>query len=203
MTRTRMLRLLGPALGCCLLLPSVAFAVPFKFSYSGVALGSPTIPGVSAGDAISIDVMADNGGVSTISQIWNFADLISAQVAVGTYSATYTTDFFSLAGDPVFLTDATGLLTSARFQGTSGSLVNFDIFGTGGFVRLFANAMQDFNGKYASFTPTLGRSFGNTAGWGRMPVGVPEPSTLALMAIGLVGVAFARRRKLASQGSRQ
>ena len=67
-----------------------ALANPIKLEYAGQVAGySSALPaGVSEGDLFSLVVYADNGGSSLTSQSWSFADVISAEFAAGSYSAS-------------------------------------------------------------------------------------------------------------------
>jgi len=188
------------ALAAAVALPFLATqadAAPFQFTFT-TTITSSGVPGLNSGDQVTLNVIADNGGTSILSQSWNVVDLVSASLSGGTYVATYAPPFWPFGGDPAFTTDASGTLTLANFFGTNiGN--NTDNFGTGPNVYLSSNALTDFLDRDAFFNPATFESLSNWSG----PVAVeaiPEPATMALlgpMALGwgLAGLGLARRRR--------
>jgi hypothetical protein len=168
--------------------PGAASATPFQFVWTGTIQSvTGTLPGVSVGDTATLTVIADNGGSSTVSQEWFVDDVVSANLAVGTYVASYTPPGNCDGSVPnrCFATDANGDLISAFYEDGVSPFLGTDSFGTDGVLAL-ANT---------GFRPTTGCCF---AGWGNQEVAswgiVPEPSSAALFALGLVGLTTKRRR---------
>lgn len=89
-------------------------------------------------------MLTDNGGASTIGQNWNAADLLSATLMAGTYSANYAP--LIAVFEPVFRTDAFGVLDQVNFLGGFGLS---DSFGIGGATLLFDIAILDYYGNPA------------------------------------------------------
>ncbi len=166
-----------------------AGAAPFKFTFTTTMSDTNAdIPGASLGDTLTLNVIADNGGTSLFSQLWQPADIQSATVTVGTYQADYISPYFVPSE---FRTDISGALTQAFF--TDNSSNNSDLFGDGGGVALFSNSLRDFNGNADVFFPTI---TGSASNWTVTPV--PEPSTLSLVATGLALLAFLGWRRRGS-----
>lgn len=179
--------LFSSVLAIALLTPSLGLAVPIQLTYMTSVLSGGT-PGVSDGDILTLEIIADNGGASTISQSWFQADVVSAVATVGTYVAHF--NFPHFANDPVFVTDALGMLTTTLWFDTDAN--NTDNLGPGS-PGFFANALrtsQNVNIVYQDTQPQI------PSAWTIGPVeDVPEPSTLALTALGLLLVRRRRRAR--------
>jgi len=170
-----------------------AWAVPFQFTYR-TTVAISTIAGIADGDEVVISVLADNGGTSSISAIWNEADLLSATLTAGSYTATYGAPLF--AGlDPAFRTDALGMLDRAVFLG--GVIgTNSDSFGVGGATYLFDDAFLDYFGNPAILsTPLSAARLEDWTAPAAVSTSVPEPATLVLLASGVLALAVDRRRR--------
>lgn len=174
------------------LAPLVAGATPAQFVFTTFVLGTTDIPGVSTGETVTLTVVADNGNSTLISQTWLPSDVQSVALSVGTYSASYPaprTDPFSSTAH-VLSTSAAGDVVDAEIADIDG--INTDVFGSSTNVSLFTNAVQDFEGRMARF------QHASTINPGRWTVTqIPEPSTLALVSLGLVVIAVAERGRRA------
>lgn len=156
------------------------------------------IPGVSPGDTATVTVLVDNGGASTLSQTWALADVISASLTAGSYSASYSPPFFDLFSTPasVFVTDAGGTLIFEDFAGTATFGPHSDSFGSGGSVFLFNNGPSDFFGRSAPFGNAMSSNLRLWTGPVAVQVSeVPEPASFALLGAGLLGLGLLLRRR--------
>jgi hypothetical protein len=170
-----------------------AQAAPYLFTYTGSVFDSGGVPGVSNGDVITIDVIMDNGGASTVSQVWGTGATVSAVVSVGSYTANFIDNFFSAAG---FTTDAAGALIVTNWFGTLDSATATDSLGGAGGVRLFNGDVRTSLGSFIGYAPTLGI----VAAWSgpvAVETPVPAPPMLALFGLGLTVAALSRRRRAA------
>lgn len=188
---TRMLTIFLAAFGIAIM-SMAAWATPFQFTYR-TTIAVSTITGINNGDEVVVSVLADNGGTTPISAVWNEADLISATLTAGSYIADYGAPL--TAGlDPAFRTDAFGILERAGFLGGLLGL-NSDSFGVGGGAYLFDDAFLDFYGRPAVMDVPLSEGrldlwSGPTAAY----TSVPEPATHLLLVLGLLlGIAVRRR----------
>jgi hypothetical protein len=174
-----------------LVLPGSATAIPVTFTFSDTIAAGPAIPGVSTGDALTLTIVADNGNATLLNQSWNLADIVSAFASVGTYSATYLPPHAANPVEPVFTTNGAGVLNNTRWVNVgpnntdvfSGGLADADVF-------FGQNALIDAQDRVAFLN-------GNVLSEAQWSV-VPEPSTLSLSALGLLGLAAARRRRTAA-----
>lgn len=160
-----------------------------NFTYTKT-VSSSSIAGVSAGDQLTIQLLADNGGSSLASQSWTIGDIISGHLTAGSYEQTYVDGWFSPDSWVAFTTDASGSLTSNEFYGTTYSVNHTDSFGTGGQVYLYNGAFQDYFGHMASQPASISN---DALGW-KVALAVPEASSVELMVAGLGILAFALRR---------
>lgn len=68
-----------------------ALSIPIKFTYSTTvaASSSGATVGVSDGDMLTLNIIADNGRTGITSEFWDLEDISSAQIKVGTYVADF------------------------------------------------------------------------------------------------------------------
>jgi hypothetical protein len=167
-----------------------AQGTPVEFTFAATIVNNSGIVGVSVGDIVTINLLANNGSSGLNSQSWTIGDFISASLSAGSYSQSYV-DGFGTASLVAFTTDAIGNLTQSNFPDTTLSANNTDTFGMGGQIRLFSNDFQDFFGRTAAMSNGLTRL---TAWSVNERSQAPEPGTLSLLGLGLAGAALLRRR---------
>jgi len=168
-----------------------ALGTPAEFTFAATITNNSGIVGVSVGDVVTINLLADNGSSGLNSQSWTIGDFISASLSNGSYSQSYV-DGFGTASLVAFTTDAIGNLTQSNFPDTTPSANNSDTFGMGGQIRLFANDFQDFFGR----TAAMSNGLTHLNGWSvKEQSHAPEPGTLSLLGLGLAGAALLRRRR--------
>ncbi len=164
-------------------------ASPFQFTYTGTVSSVNNIGGLATvGDAVTVNVIVDNGGTSAISQNWAVTDTVSAVFTAGSYVATFLSDWFSYGSG--FTTDALGDLTTAEWYGTQMS-TGTDNFGTGVYLSNVGASNSNGRNIYASSNFELSTFSGPIA----VASSVPEPATIALLGLGLAGIAIGKRRK--------
>ena len=167
-----------------------AQGTPVVFTFAATITSNSGIPGISVGDIVTINLLANNGSSGLNSQSWTIGDFISATLSAGSYSQTHV-DGFGTASLVAFTTNAIGDLTLSNFPDTMLSANNTDTFGMGGQIRIFSNDFQDFFGR----TATMSNGLTHLSGWSvHERSQVPEPGTLFLVGIGLAGATLLRRR---------
>ncbi len=174
------------------MLCGAAEATEYEFTFTDT-IASATTPGINVGDTFTLHMFADNGGSTDVSQTWNLADLLGFTIQAGSYSASYSAVF----PEPTtgnFVTDASGMMSSVVFYGTSDASNNTDNFGswTGDYV--FGNAeFCDFTDRCNTITAG---GFNNASEWTVAAAGgaIPEPSTWALMLFGFASLGVAGYR---------
>lgn len=181
----------------CALFAHTAAATPVRFTWTSTVddiTPAIAIPGVDFGEAVTVEVVVDNGGNSLASQTWLGSDIRLARLAIDTYTANFVDGFIPVGTQPVFETDASGELTSVLFVGTVPSPLNSDsLSGTEG-VRLLNNSVQASNGGDAYFVDRfVGPDPDDLIGWDRTPEFVPEPTT-ALLLLGFAALGIPTRR---------
>ena len=163
----------------CLFFAGSVSALPITYNYSG-AWSS-----YSSGDFganYSVDVVFDNGGSDVANQTWDASDFLSVSVSSGSYSNSWlATDITAWNVD--FFSDASGQLNSGW--------VNLSNLG--------GNFHFDPNWPDANVSSTSGSAgyFSNNVSSVGTLTSVPEPAVLSLLALGLVGIGFTRKKKSA------
>lgn len=169
--------------------PVLGLAVPIQLTYM-TSVTSGGTPGVSDGDILTLEILADNGGADLISQSWFQTDVISAEATVGTYVAQFNFPHFT--NDPVFVTNALGMLTTTLWFDIDGN--NTDNLGLGS-PGFFSNALLTSQSHFIGFQDTQPQT---PSAWRiGLAEDVPAPGTLALTALGLLLV---RRRRTRNSG---
>jgi hypothetical protein len=172
-------RLMGALASLLLLagLPSVSFAVPMTWNYSGVCTSGdcnvvPSITGTLAGDP---DLF---GSSNELNEYLLFGDLTSYSFTIGSYS------FSGSRGVGSYILNGSGNIVGGTM--TFGDILALEFLGVGSATWSFLDENL--------FSRDV-RAYG-TGGYSNT-VAVPEPGMLTLLGFGLLGLAFAMRRRRA------
>jgi hypothetical protein len=168
---------------------AAAAPVTLTFQSQVDAVSGSLLPGLtSVGDVFFVEVVVDNGSSSLISQSWTVTDTISATVTAGSFSAVFTSNFFTSPVATGFVTDESGNLVQTNWFGTFYSPTAIDNFGTGGELLNSGSLSTASNGDQYSFAD----DFGTVANWSVVPI----PAAVWLFSSGLIGlIGIARRKK--------
>ena len=166
-----------------------------KFTYNSTVGAGTTTAGVAIGEALNYELVLDNGGSTTLSQTWSSVDFVSLDVTTsggysfssnGADSGSFTTDG---AGNVVGLVNWNSWMTFAGFDSNVGSISN---------AGWWLNGMNEviYNGDIFTGVWDVNVSDNNSpTSWSAALVSVPEPSTLAIFALGMIGLASRRFKK--------
>lgn len=198
----------GLCLALCASLGAVAPAVakPVKITFSSTITHfeddlSP-IPGITVGDAFIIDFIADNGESGLIGQSWTLANVQSATVRSGSFSVTYTGNWWTeddgTYGPAGWETNDAGVLSYSQFYGLGdpSAVCPESSPALACQYWLSADNIQSVHdGSIAAFFKDGWSGYDELYPQGRWSISeVPLPGTLPLLGAGLLALGLLRRR---------
>ena len=186
-------KLAALAIALCLASPA-SFALQVNFTFNGVltnVFSNPVNPfGVVLGDTVTVNGMFDDvaltgSGSEAVFFGVGSGNMLAVEIGNTTFNDTQDTGY--------------AIGTYPRLNFLDGVLTKFE-FITGGPAPTFATGGPltpglQFEANVNNVSGVWDASTFATTPKGEPPVGLAEPSSIALMAIGLAGVASIRRRK--------
>jgi hypothetical protein len=175
--KIRLLGIIGSLI--CLGIPSLSSAVPMTWNYAGVCTAGdcsdvPVITGTISGDP------ALSGPSNQLNEYLLFGDLFSYSFTIGSQTVSGT------SGLGTYTLDATGNIIGGSMS--FGNLFSLDFLDVGGATWSF----KDTDCRFLILCSTIEAS--GTGGYSRV-ASVPEPATLGLLGLGLLGIAVTRRKR--------
>ncbi|OMH32780.1 PEP-CTERM sorting domain-containing protein [Motiliproteus sp. MSK22-1] len=171
-------------------------AKPVFFTYTSEISNVYGLEGITSNeDTITVQVVADNGGSSLVSQTWSELDILSVRLVAGKYKASFEDSWFtSRYSDGIaFETDDMSDLVSVNWHGTWRSDTSTDNFGTG---ILLSNNVE-VRASNGSSVLGSGPGFDTISAWSDPVLDysvVPEPTSMFLVSLGLVSLCCFRRK---------
>ena len=183
--------------GLVLSVSSFANAGLISFTYDSTVGSGTTMPGVTEGESLNFNLVLDNGGTTVVSQTWDFSDFVSLDV---TTSGGYSFSSFG-AGSGSFTTDAGGNVVGMSdwrtWQQASGfDSITGDISNAAWWLNGRNNVLRNMENRKGVYDANVS-AINMPSSWSVNDASnsVPEPSTLAIFALGMIGLASRRFKK--------
>jgi len=170
------------------LLCNIANAGLILFTASGTVTSTGD-SNITPGAIVNVGIYADDHGTGLFNDDWNASELLNGYIEIGTYRLDITDNWWG--SGTLFSTNAVGIVTAEHYGTNIG--VRTDNYGTNSTPYIWGDwSFRNTRGETTYTTVSA------TQGWSVAAVvsqPVPEPSTLAIFALGMIGLASRRFKK--------